>query len=158
MMPCPRRQENERPAPSLEIPALIAAPRIFVALAALVAAAHSMPSHAAGPTWFIMSHESGCMPLAELRDAFPSLTDRATPREVFEASRKQHPDTRLITFRQALAEEARQTGKPPSAEVMAAFRPFDDSNAFVVSSEQAGRETVLLTEQACRAAGILEGK
>lgn len=157
----PRPQQNVRPAPSLpflEIPALIAAPRTLVALAALVVAAHSLSSHAAEPTWFIMSHESGCVPLAELRDAFPSLTDRSTPREVFEASRKQHPDTRLITFRQALAEEERQTGKPPSPDSLMAYRLFNDSNAFVVSSPKAGRDTVLLTEALCRTVGILEGK
>lgn len=155
----PRPHQNAPLAPSLEFPALIAAAsRTFVALATLFVAAHAMESHAAEPTWFIMSHESGCVPLAELRDVFPSLTDRATPREVFEASRKQHPDTRLITFRQALAEEVRQTGKPLAPETAMAYRLFNDSNAFVVSSQKAGRDTVLLTEALCRSVGILEGK
>ncbi|PLC03620.1 hypothetical protein CY658_22745 [Variovorax sp. RO1] len=151
-------QQNVRPAPFLEIPALIAASRTFVALATLFIAAHAMPSHAAEPRWFVMSRESGCVPLAELREVFPSLTDRSTPREVFEALRRQHPDSRLITFRQALAEEARQTGKQPSPESAMAYRLFNDSNAFVVSSQKAGRDTVLLTEALCRTAGILEGK
>jgi hypothetical protein len=134
---------------------LIAAHRTFVALAI---AAHAMASHAAEPTWFLMSRESGCVPLAELRDMFPSLRDRANPREVFEVFRKQHPDTRLLTFRQALAEEARQTGKQLAPEEVEAYRAFNDTNAFVVSSKQAGRDTVLLTEQLCRAAGFLESK
>jgi hypothetical protein len=39
-----------------------------------------MSSHAAEPTWFIMNRESGCVSLAELRDVFPSLTDREAAR------------------------------------------------------------------------------
>jgi hypothetical protein len=130
-------------------------PKVFLLLALFLSSA---PSWSKDATWYFLSMEDGCVSLDEGYKSYPYLSRGTNPPELFGLFRKQFGDATMQPFVSAAAGSHKLDGTTASAAERKAYKSLTSSNAFLISSVQAGVEVGVFTEVACKALGGLSGK
>jgi hypothetical protein len=105
----------------------------------------------AADTWYLLSHDGGCVSVGKLHEAYPFTKGSSQPAEFLAAFRGRFADATMRPFLQLVREQHAADGTRPDPAVS---RSLTGSNAFDIESGAGNVHLVLLTGSLCTAMGL----